>query len=728
MKTSQRRSQRASAACDFCRRRKLGCDNAKPKCENCQGRAIECTYSQRTSQARPSNTRIQKLEEENARLRDQLCSRSPELSSVHPDTQQGEIHFAETPNPTESTLTLNSINDQTYQAKAQAISPSYHVSTGQPEGAAFHGPSSGATHIGTARDSSRITSSDEIAKNQLLAETTRQRQLEKVNIRAGKLNFGDVDPKVGLDLLSKFWNRQHYMGSIVYRPVFMRDMASKGPYYSDLLLTATLFAGSMHTVDAAALRNTGRLNSIGRPYRIKFEQALHACGSQVLFKSEITTIQALLVVSDALFSWCNERSLSWHYLGIAISMIIDLGLHIDGPARRSSKRASAEDTEVERRVFWATFISDKVQSIYQGRPTRLREHDNRVPIAFLDEYEELEDFHTRTYSAQPSQLDCPTYSVTTFGQLCGLSIIMDRILCALYAERSATKTADQIWQSAQSLHHDLKSWKDGLPECLRVDLNNPTSSNILPHNLSLLALCNSLIILIYRPFLSEGHLTSVSGIAAPEAFFNCVTAAIEIHQILQIYKQHFCFRTAPYFISYATYVSATIHVRMAAQRSPGSQAHACLRNCLEILSEQQTWCHAPKQTLKILLGIMNRLGVNVGEFVAIEPTSCQDGHLGQIDLSDLSEFGPDIMYQEPDVSVTQQPTPDTAVDFSNVEVSDFDIDQIMQSFVFEAPLAKGDFVPMPQPGFSHYGTGDEALTSRDMIVFDNLFGFDSSTS
>ncbi|KAF5597937.1 nitrogen assimilation transcription factor nirA [Fusarium pseudocircinatum] len=604
MKTSQRRSQRVSAACDFCRRRKLGCDNAKPKCENCQGRAIECTYSQRTAQA--------------------------------------------------------SFSDHTHPTKAQAVSPSNHLSTGQPEGAAFHGPSSGPTDLVTAKNSSRMTSSDEIIKNQLLAETTRQRQLEKVNLRAGKLDFRGVDPKVGMDLLSKFWNRQHNMGSIVYRPAFMRDMACNGPYYSHLLLTAMLFAGSMHTVDAAALRNTGKLNSIGRPYRIKFEQALHASGSQVLFNSDITTIQALLVVSDALFSWCNERSLSWHYLGIAISMIIDLGLHIDGPARRSSKKVTAEDTEIERRVFWATFISDKVQSIYQGRPTRLREHDNRVPIAFLDEYEELEDFHTRTYSAQPSQLDCPTYSVSTFERLCGLSIIMDRILCALYAERSATKNADHIWQTAQSLHRDLKSWKDGLPECLSVDLNDPTSPNILPHNLSLLA---------------------------------------------------------------------TIHVRMAAQKSPGSQAHLCLRNCLEILSEQQTWCHAPKRTMKILLGIMNRLGVNVGEFVAIEPTSCQDGHLGEADVSELSEVSPDILYQGPDVSVTQQPTPDTAVDFSSLEVSDFDIDQIMRSFLFEAPtMGQEDFVPMPEPGFDRYGTGDEALTSRDMMVFDNLFGFDSSTS
>ncbi|KAF4493830.1 hypothetical protein FAGAP_10059 [Fusarium agapanthi] len=537
-------------------RGRLGCDNAKPKCENCQGRAIECTYSQRTAQA--------------------------------------------------------SFSDQTHQAKTQAVSPSCHFTTGQPEGAAFHGPSSGAcggVHIRNTKEPSRITSHDEITKNQLLAETTKQRQLEKVNLRARKLDFCGVDPKIGMDLLSKFWNRQHYMGSVVYRPAFMRDMACKGPYYSDLLLTAMLFAGSMHTVDVAALRNTSKLNSTGRLYRIKFEQALHASGSQVLFKSDITTIQALLVVSDALFSWCNERSLSWHYLGIAVSMIIDLGLHIDGPARRSSKKVSAEDTEVERRVFWATFISDKVQSIYQGRPTRLREHDNRLPIAFLDEYEELEGFHTRTYSAQPSQLDCPAYSVSTFVQLCKLSIIMDRILCALYAERSATKTVDQIWQAAQSLRHDLQSWEDGLPECLRVDLNDPISSNILPHNLSLL------------------------------------------------------------------------------------------------------------------------LGVNVGEFVAIEPTSCQDGHLGEVGISELSEVGPGIMYQEPDVSVTQQPTPDAAVEFSNLEFSDFDIDQIMQSFVFEAPLmAQEGLVPMPQPGFNYYGSGDEALTNRDMMGFDDLFGFDSSTS
>lgn len=126
--------------------------------------------------SRPSNARIHKLEEENARLREQLCPRSPDLSSVPPDTLLGEVHLAERPRADGSTPTLNSINDHARQAKAQAVSASCHLTTGQPEGAAFHGPSSGATNIGTAKDSSRILSSEDIAKNQLLAETTRQRE------------------------------------------------------------------------------------------------------------------------------------------------------------------------------------------------------------------------------------------------------------------------------------------------------------------------------------------------------------------------------------------------------------------------------------------------------------------------------------------------------------------------------------------------------------------------
>jgi hypothetical protein len=105
---------------------------------------------------------------------------------------------------------------------------------------------------------------------------------------------------------------------------------------------------------------------------------------------------------------------------------------------------------------------------------------------FLDEYEELEDFTNRTFSTKPKAIGCPAYSVSAFEQLCKLSIVMDRILCTLYAEKSASKHADEVWESAQVLHCQLRSWIRNLPDNLRVQLDDPADANILPHTLSLM--------------------------------------------------------------------------------------------------------------------------------------------------------------------------------------------------------------------------------------------------
>ena len=124
-------------------------------------------------------------------------------------------------------------------------------------------------------------------------------------------------------------------------------------------------------------------------------------------------------------------------------------------------------------------------------------------------------------------------------------------------------------------------------------------------------------ILLHRPFVSESHLKSVTDSASRSASSICETAANEIDTLLRCYKKQWCMKSPPYFLSYATYVSATIHVRIAAQKSPGSKAHRCLLNCLEILSEHQNVCHAPRRSMSILLGLVRRLNVRVGrEFTA----------------------------------------------------------------------------------------------------------------
>lgn len=175
-------------------------------------------------------------------------------------------------------------------------------------------------------------------------------QLEPINLKAGRLDVDGVDRDLGHELFLAFWNRQHHSGSVVYRPVFMRDMASQGPYCTPLLLNAMLFAASKHT---AAQSSADDSCMDGLVFRRKAEDILYRTDTQLLTKSSVTTAQALLLMADVLFSWCDERSLAWHYLGIAINMVIDLGLHTLHSTYY--RNCAAEGQETGRRLFWSTY-------------------------------------------------------------------------------------------------------------------------------------------------------------------------------------------------------------------------------------------------------------------------------------------------------------------------------------------------------------------------------------
>lgn len=122
----------------------------------------------------------------------------------------------------------------------------------------------------------------------------------------------------------------------------------------------------------------------------------------------------------------------------------------------------------------------------------------------------------------------------------------------------------------------------------------------------------ALVILLHRPFVSEGHLSSTTRSPTYHASSLCENAASRIDAVLRRYKKFWCIKSPPYFLSYATYVSATIHARIAAEKPPASEAHNRLQNCLEILSEHQRICHAPKRSMAILIKLIRRLNVNVG--------------------------------------------------------------------------------------------------------------------
>lgn len=172
--------------------------------------------------------------------------------------------------------------------------------------------------------------------------------MEELNYREGKLDFDGVEPELGMHLLSLHWNRQHHSFLLTHRPAFMRDMACNGPYFSKLLLNAIYFGASKFSPRLEVRRDADDVRTAGWRFRERVRELLG--GS--LDRSDVTTIQALLVMTNSLFALGDERSAAWLYSGLAFRMLIDLGMHVD---LSTTGRFSDEDLEIRRRIFWGAF-------------------------------------------------------------------------------------------------------------------------------------------------------------------------------------------------------------------------------------------------------------------------------------------------------------------------------------------------------------------------------------
>ncbi|KAK4557109.1 hypothetical protein LTR86_006090 [Recurvomyces mirabilis] len=509
----------------------------------------------------------------------------------------------------------------------------------------------------------------------LFAEAARQKQMERINTLQNKLDFDGVEPELGLHLLNLHWNRQHHSFLVTYRPAFMRDMACNGPYFSKILLNAIYYGASKFSTRLELRKDPDDVRTAGWRFRDRVRELL----GRAMDRSEIPTIQALLQMTSSLFALGDEQSAAWLYAGTAFRMVIDLGLHIDATLLPSHTRLSEEDLEIRRRVFWSAFVLDKIQSLYQGRPAALQHQDCQVPFSFLDEYEELEHWVPFAYSGADEYSGSPGYSVTTFTELCKLCIILNQVLNRVYNSRGGPDQSDVLLQDLQRLEADLNAWTNAMPVHLRLPQAIATAAVDAPppHVLSLAAMGNMVRILLHRPFVSDGHLSSIAPEVAKSCFNACAAAATEIVRIIRLYDQAFTIRRAPYLISYATYLAATIHVRIAATRSGWSEAHSCLQTCLTVFEDGAKTNYAVRKSSTVIENLMKRMSVSLerktgnADYNVNGPTD-----LSQQDVTCPPHHALSGEYQQSRSGSTDLSYAGTAL------MDDIDIDAIIESFMY----------------------------------------------
>lgn len=141
---------------------------------------------------------------------------------------------------------------------------------------------------------------------------------------------------------------------------------------------------------------------------------------------------------------------------------------------------------------------------------------------------------------------------------------------------------------------------------------------------------NALRVLLHRPLLSDGDLQVNFPATSKSSFATCSEAATNIVEIVRLYDKAFSVRRAPYLISYATYVAATIHVRIAATQQTSSQAHDCLRACFFVFDQNSETNYAVRKASMVVEALCKRMGVSNWNNGSRSRDHVSDGRQAQI--------------------------------------------------------------------------------------------------
>jgi len=137
------------------------------------------------------------------------------------------------------------------------------------------------------------------------------------------------------------------------------------------------------------------------------------------------------------------------------------------------------------------------------------------------------------------------------------------------------------------------------------------------------------------------------------------------------------FRNLAYFLFYASYVSATIHVRIAAQRHVETSAYKHLNTCLTVFDVNEKKNPAVKKAKSTIQKLMDRMGVTIP---SKEEFSSNSGLSGEQTISSLNDISRRVGEGQ-GLSTGDSMDLDTGNDLlQGWGIRDLDFEAILQSF------------------------------------------------
>ncbi|KAI0943292.1 hypothetical protein AcW1_002495 [Taiwanofungus camphoratus] len=443
-------------------------------------------------------------------------------------------------------------------------------------------------------------------------------------------------------LLELYFTYVHPVLPIVHKRTFMEDfrngsMSADSPYSVDSQEAASPGStsrgrGRVPTLLLLAMFSIAARYSYRTSERVPppEEGSMWAAGDSYLEDAKVildstyaasrpSTCQALLLLGYREVG-IGAMAQAWLYVGMAVRMAQDLGLHKSADQWSTVGRALFSPAELQerRRIWYGCVTMDKYVSAYIGRPVAIFERDFDTELPSTEESDELESWAPHPSSPLqddteepefPEVVPVPGYIISSFGASAKLSNILSFIMQGLYAiQPQACRQTD-----FSRLEKDLSKWYLELPEHLRFDPAAPKNLAPLPHILTLHMQYWCTVILLHRPFIR--HLSDAANRSPSTAskdpevravsrknYDMCVQAANYITSIVSVYVENYSAKRSSAFVCYYIFTAAIMHVATLMTYPADPQARIGLNKCMDVLKRMRNIWPSAWRALELLHG------------------------------------------------------------------------------------------------------------------------------
>ncbi|KAK6076369.1 cutinase transcription factor 1 beta [Seiridium cupressi] len=207
-------------------------------------------------------------------------------------------------------------------------------------------------------------------------------------------------------LLAAYFHHVHPILPVVDAAAVLIAFRNGGASAINLLLLWSMFSVATNYVDNVVVRQAGyQSHKDMKQSMFTRAKCFYDNGCE---KERITIIQSVSLLAFW-YSDLGERTESWHWMGIAISLSQTLGLNRDPDRGQYNTRLSSRQRQLWRRIWWSCFFRDRWLSLGMGRPMRINTRDCDTPMPSAEDL-------TSDFAELPAHIRVK-YMPPDFGQL-----------------------------------------------------------------------------------------------------------------------------------------------------------------------------------------------------------------------------------------------------------------------------------------------------------------------